>query len=402
MRDSTRPWTTAATRRSGIPAGAALVALLLAAVAPAGPPPDDQPEFQPGAGLTAEDHDRIGASTLFLNGFPAGGEVYGEAALVSAGQDARLWPAAPPERRIVDPDAQAAVGAAALFLNGFPGGGEVPTELAYLSAGEDLRFWTFFDPNLVRRIPQWELDSIQDNTPLPKDPENRELDAYFDMIIFANRTAPAALDKAALRRDDLWAQVFNHPSTYRGEVLHFEGRLKKLRQFPPQAMAVQGGATDYYEGYLSVDPWDNNPVFFICTELPAGLTPADKMDVPAGVSGYFYKVFRYEAADTRQTHKDRRAPLLIGRTVALLGPAAPAADESQPGSGWPDWLGPLFFGVIGLTVGLLFTLGYWFRSSDRRVHGRVSAVRFGEFIPPPPDAPPDPRERVKGNEPHEH
>ncbi len=395
MRDSTRHPTTAATRRPGSPAGAVLVALALA-VGAGRAAADDAPVFQPGAGLSADDHARIQASALFLNGFPAGDEVYSEAVIVSAGQDLRLWPANPPERRVTDPDAQAGVGAATLVGMGLPWGSEVHTELAYLSAGQDLRFWTFFDPNIVRRIPSWELEEVTDKTPIPKEPENRELDAYFDMIICANRTAPAALDKAALHEDGLWTKVFHDPEKYRGELLHFEGRLKRLRQFPAQAMAVQGGAKDYYEGYLSVDAWNDDPVFIICTELPPGLAPGESLDVPVGFSGYFYKIFRYTPADAKQTHKDRLAPLVIGRTLTLTGPAAP--DKAEGGSEWPEWLGPVFFGVIGLTVALLFTLGYWFRGSDRHVHGRLHAVRYGEFVPPPPDAPPDPRRKTKESE----
>ena len=170
------------------------------------------------------------------------------------------------------------------------------------------------------------------------------------MIIYANRTAPAALDKAAIHEEGLWTKVFHDPEKYRGELLHFEGRLKKLRQFPAQAMAVQGGAKDYYEGYLSVDAWNDDPVFFICTELPPGLAPGESLDVPVGVSGYFYKIFRYTPADARQTHKDRLAPLVIGRTIALTGPPAPDK-AAEGGSEWPEWLGPAFFVVIGLTRG---------------------------------------------------
>ena len=388
MRDSTRPPTTAATRRIGIPARAVLAALVLAAacrpVLADGPP-----EFQPGAGLTAEDHDRVNASALYLNGFPTGGEAFSQAAFVSAGQALRLWPASPPERRVVAADEQAGVGATTLFGMGLSRGGEIHTELAYLSAGQDLRFWTFFDPNIVRRIPSWELDEVHDKTSIPKEPENRELDAYFDMIIFANRTAPAALDKAALHEEGLWTKVFHDPDKYRGELVHFEGRLKKLRQFPAQAMAIQGGAKDYYEGYLSVDAWQDDPVFFICTELPPGLQPGESLDIPVGVSGYFYKIFRYTPNDAKQAHKDRLAPLVIGHMIGVTGPPAP--DKPEPNGEWPEWLGPAFFGVIAVTVALLFAMGHWFRGGDRHVRGRVDAARYGEFVPPPPDAPADPK-----------
>jgi len=188
--------------------------------------------------------------------------------------------------------------------------------------------------------------------------------------------------------------LFHEPEKYRGQVVHLVGRLKKLRQFDPQPMAAQGGVRNYYEGYVSVGEWDD-PLFIEFTELPPGLQPGDTLDVPVGFSGYFFKVFRYTAKDTKKEHKDRLAPLVIGHTITVQAtPALPGGVEAQEGP-WSVWLGPLFFGAIGLTVAVLFTLGYWFRSGDRHVHGRVSAVRYGDFIPPPDDAPPDPRELKK-------
>jgi hypothetical protein len=292
---------------------------------------------------------------------------------------------------------QAGIGATTLFLNGFAGGSEVYTELMYLSAGEALRYWTFYDPNYVHNIAPADLDGIEDRTPLPKDPGDKELQPYFNMLIYANRTAPEALDRAALRQDDLWPQLFANPSKYRGEVVHFEGKLKKLRQFKAQSMAVQGGALQYYEGYMEVGATRDDPLFIQITELPPGLKPGDNLDMPVAFSGYFYKIFRYTAVDTKKTHKDRLAPLAIGHTVRLLGPAKAPVEDTTNAPDWSIWLGPLFFGVIGLTVALLFSLGYWFRSGDRRVRGRLSAARYGDFVAPPPDAPGEPGASATGD-----
>ena len=102
-----------------------------------------------------------------------------------------------------------------------------------------------------------------------------------------------------------------------------------------------------------------------------------------GLSGYFFKKYRYTAGDTKKTNKDRLAPLVIGRTLTLLTEPAPA--EAPPDTEWARWLGPTFFGVIGLTVALLFAVGYWFRRGDGHVRGRVSSVRHADFIAPPPE-----------------
>jgi hypothetical protein len=275
-------------------------------------------------------------------------------------------------------------GAASLFVNGFPNGGQVYSELVLLSAGEPAHLWTFFDPNVVRSIPPTMLASVKDNTGMTQEIGDQEQDAYYTMLIFSNRTSPAALDKAG--RDNKgadWAHVFRNPEDYRGEIVHFEGKLKKLQKFKPQPMAAQGGVLNYYEGYMYADVLELDPVFFDITELPKGLEPGDHLDVKIGLSGYFFKKFRYTAVDTKKTNKDRLAPLVIGRTVTLL--TEPVAAEPPPEAEWVNWLGPAFFGLIGLTVAILFAVGYWFRRGDWRVRGRVIAIRHADFIAPPPE-----------------
>ena len=161
-------------------------------------------------------------------------------------------------------------------------------------------------------------------------------------------------------------------------------------------MALQGGVKKYYEGFMYADILQQDPVFFDITELPKGLEPGDHLNVRIGLSGYFFKIFRYTAVDTKQTSKDRLAPLVIGHTITLL--PEPKAAAAPPDSEWVKWLGPAFLGVIGLTVAILFAVGYWYRRSDWRVRGRLTAARHANFIPPPPETPPstegEPRNRL--------
>ncbi len=294
------------------------------------------------------------------------------------------------------PDEAAKIGAAALFVNGFPSGAESFGEIALLAAGERDRLWTFFDPDEVRPIPPWMLGFVKDNTGMTQEIGDQEQDAYFTMLIFANRTSPKALDLAGRANKGAdWAHVFRDPEDYRGDIVHFEGSLKKLREFKPQPMAAQGGVRKHYEGFMYADVLEMDPVIFAITELPKGLEPGDHLDAKVGLSGYFFKKFRYTAVDTKKTNKDRLAPLVIGRTLTLL--TEPAAAEPPPDSEWVNWLGPAFFGFIGLTVAILFAVGYWFRRGDWRVRGRVLAIRHGDFVAPPAEAQAtthDPRNRI--------
>lgn len=304
-------------------------------------------------------------------------------------------------------DQRTDVGAAMLVLDGFPKGDECLSLLTLLSAGENRRIWSFWDPNIVRHVAEDVLAEVKDNTTLTQEIGSKEQDAYFYMLFYANRTAPEALDEEAKKNAGAdWAHVFRVPRDYRGEVVHFEGKLIRLREFPPQPMAAQAGVKHYYEGCMYADLQENDPVFFVVTELPKGLEPADNLDVKVGFSGYFFKILRYTAGDTKKEKKDRLAPLCIGRTLTLT--AAPAVDESAADPSWVAWLGPAFFGVLGLTVAVLFAIGFWFRRGDSRVRGRLYAARHAEFIPPPaeeaaagpakPAAPDAPRNRLSEGE----
>lgn len=340
MPDVTRPPMTMPTRRNGLPGGAVLAALALLVWAgrAAAEPPDDKPEFQ----------------------------------------------AAAANKPVLTMDQRTDVGAASLFLAGFPTGTEGLGELALLSAGEYDRFWTFWDPNVVRAVAPEVLAHVKDRTALTQEIGDQEQDAYFWMLFYANRTSPQALDEAAKKNADVdWVHLFQEPRNYRGDIVHFDGKLVRLRKFDPQPMAAQAGVKDYYEGCMFVDLQENDPLFFVITELPKGLEPGDHLDVKVGFSGYFFKIFRYTAGDTKKTKMDRLAPLCIGRTLTLAPVAA--AEDTPADPSWVAWLGPAFFGVIGVTVALLFGLGFWFRRSDHRVRGRLTAIRHGEFIDPPPE-----------------
>ncbi len=339
MPDVTRPQKTTPTRRNRLPVGAVLAALALLAWAGriAAEPPDDQPELQ----------------------------------------------AAAANKPVLTMDQRTDVGAASLFMGGFPTGTEGLDELALLSAGEYHRFWTFWDPNVVRAVAPEVLAHVKDRTVLTQEIGDQEQDAYFWMLFYANRTSPRALDEAAKKNNVDWVHLFQGPRDYRGDVVHFDGKLVRLRQFDPQPMAAQAGVKNYYEGCMFVDLQENDPLFFVITELPKGLEPGDHLDKRVGFSGYFFKIFRYTAGDTKKTKMDRLAPLCIGRTLTLA-PAA-VAEEAPADPSWATWLGPAFFGVIGVTVALLFAVGYWFRRSDRRVRGRLTAIRHPEFINPPPE-----------------
>jgi hypothetical protein len=277
-------------------------------------------------------------------------------------------------------------------------GGPLPA-LALLRAGQQLDVWSFFDPTYVHPIPKDYLARIEDGKILTDDVTSREQDAYFLMLVQANRTAPEAFDQAAKENSAVgFAQLYQEPAVHHGQVVYLEGRLKRVRRYdtvPPNAWA--GGVRNYYEGWLLL-PNDHH-AWIVFTELPPGLEVKDEMDVPAGFSGYFFKKVSYapkkaanESAEDAKAKKPLYAPELIGRSPSLLAaPPAPEEPAAPPPAVPSEWVGPvttLVLVVLGGVVAFLFLVGYWLRRSDARVRARVNAVRYGELVLPPPAAPP--------------
>ena len=109
------------------------------------------------------------------------------------------------------------------------------SELALLSAGEESPHLDVLRSRTSSADPAvdcWRF--VKDNTDMTKDIGNQEQDAYFDMLIYANRTAAggAGSRRPCTATDLVRTVVPASRQNYRGEIVHFDGKLKRLRQFP--------------------------------------------------------------------------------------------------------------------------------------------------------------------------
>jgi hypothetical protein len=376
---TTRPVPTRGGRLSRLAAGA------LALLAVAAEPPADEPEGRlpsDASGLFAPDPaaQASAAAAVTLSGgqgpFAAGGAVFGGLGLHYFPPEQPLLDSLPSERRVL-------IGASSAALAGGHGG--PPAVLGVLVAGEDRDLWSFFDSDFVHPIPPSYLAAIRDDKELPKDPGDAEMDAYFLMLLYANRTSPEAFARAADANTAVgYAQLYSEPEEHHGEVVRVVGRLLRVRRFTPPPMARQGGVRDYYEGWMMM-PGDK-PVCVAFTELPPGLKPDEAINRSAVFCGYFFKKYRYTANETAATKKYRLAPLLIGRTIQVARPPPTAGDDGS--LAWTGYVGPLFLIVLAGTGVGVFALTFWYRRSDQRVRARVQAARQGELQLPPAPAPP--------------
>jgi hypothetical protein len=207
----------------------------------------------------------------------------------------------------------------------------------------------------------------QDRKPIPsaqEDPE--EAAAYADTLAAAHRASPAALAQLS-RRDVTFAHLFEEPQNYRGQVIHVEGRLRRVRRFDaPKFIEEAHGIKVLYEGWLfEPDVYGANPRCAIFTHLPDGIVVAEDTDYRVAFDGYFFKRYRYKAGDGW-----RDAPLFIAPTLTLSPSSSASRISSNPFSA--GTLATGFVGLIAATAGLALLLGWWYCRGDRQVRARLS------------------------------
>jgi hypothetical protein len=269
------------------------------------------------------------------------------------------------------------VGAATLAALGTGSGTAPVMEIALLLGGDKGRCWRLYNPEQVRPIPPDLLRAVRDVRAISSMPRNGlELEAFLQTVSQAHETSAAAFRRAA-RRDLTFADLFNDPAAYRGEVVHVEGRLRLLQKSPAPAMLKLADVHDLYYGWVFDELSGGNPYCVVFTEPPAGIALNQRINQPVSFDGYFYMKRRYKAEDSKKPNEYREAPLLIGHSL-VVPPAESAGTETT--TAWPKGMLWSFLGLAGAVMLFVFGLGYWFRYHDARVRRRVTATK--QFIDP--------------------
>ncbi|HEV3142910.1 MAG TPA: hypothetical protein VGZ47_03400 [Gemmataceae bacterium] len=238
--------------------------------------------------------------------------------------------------------------------------------------------------------PPWKMDCpaswlehIEDDYPVMSLRDNEdEYNAYNYFVQFAKKQSLDDLSQNA-RRELTFRRLFEPGrAKYRGEIVHVEGRLKRLNWIDANEGLAKDDIT-LYEGWIFDEAYFSNPTCVVFSELPIGLKPAEDMNVWVSFDGYFFKRYKYKAADGW-----RVAPLVIGRSIVVK--KQPPAESSPTFRAYSIWLVPLGLILAVLMIGTALLLAKFFRRGDQLVHARVANIKKANpFDEPPPQPPGD-------------
>jgi hypothetical protein len=226
---------------------------------------------------------------------------------------------------------------------------------------------------------------VEDKLPLPTAPRQNEWEykAFYGTLVTAKYTSVDAFQHSADHKVT-YAHLYQMPSRFRGQVVHYEGRLRRLVWVPASHYMESQGVKEYYEGWI-FDPEVRgaNPMCVVFTDLPKGLRPGEGLDQRVSFDGYFFKLYGYKAGDD----KWHACPMLIGHAPVLVSAPRPKPAEDVTltgvlGSSFSSVFVFSFIGVVGVTAGVIVGLNLWYRRGDRHIRSRLTAVRNPEFVEP--------------------
>lgn len=144
--------------------------------------------------------------------------------------------------------------------------------------------------------------------------------------------------------------LVENPDVYRGHAVSLRGTLRRLTK--TDAGKNTSGISTIYEGWLYTADSESNPTVVVFTEKPTGLELGADITEEVRVTGYFYKVYRYEAQNGPST-----APMLLAGTIELN--PGPRPYVFQP-------ISPLVYVII---AGVLVIVGYgvWKAGQPKRI-----------------------------------
>jgi hypothetical protein len=244
-----------------------------------------------------------------------------------------------------------------------------------LLANQDLLIRAATKEDPPELAPKVFLIGVQDSRPVLSG--GKEEEAYCELLLLASKVSAKAFAKTA-RKEVSYPQMFEQPAEYRGEVVHYEGQMLRLRVLDAPDKVREKGLEKMYEAWIcDGKTYGAHPLCAIFLDLPAGMQIGDKVNYWVTFDGYFFKKYRYQGGNGWYD-----APLLVGRSpVVRKNNMGSVADNVTIPQSMVFW----FFGLVAGTVVLVVGLGWWYRRGDRKVRNRLAAARPLEFTDMPAD-----------------
>ncbi len=228
------------------------------------------------------------------------------------------------------------------------------------------------------------LDSILDDSGVMGAKENRnEYLAYSYFVQRARQFSPEEL-ATHTRKELTFRRLFDEGrGEYRGEIVHVQGRLKRLTWIGSNKLLENAGIKNLYEAWIFDAAYFSNPTCVILSELPPGLEPGEDIrNVWVSCDGYFFKRYLYETPEVNAKTKSpvkRLAPLVIGRTATVIQPEVSEAEKQS--DLWSYFVPVLIAFAFGM-IALALVLHRWFMSGDRKAYAVLQNAKQTEFIAP--------------------
>lgn len=210
-----------------------------------------------------------------------------------------------------------------------------------------------------------------------------ERDAYFRILDLARRTQLAKQEEFAQNFAEarqlsnpryakrkpsqfpVFIDMFQYPDAYRGRPVSIHGVMRRLTKIDPGKN--NQGIGEAYEGWVFTDDSDGNPAVVVFLDKPEGLKVGGDIAEEVRLTGYFFKMYGYQAQESV-----RKAPLLLAGAVEWR--KSPEPWRAQP-------LGVEVY--LGITM-IALLLGFVWWQGNRREMTSVLRPREADFAQFPP------------------
>jgi hypothetical protein len=180
-----------------------------------------------------------------------------------------------------------------------------------------------------------------------------DIDAWLQIWLSLREAGVAGLAQAAAPRVS-FAELFGQPRSFRGRLVRFKGVLRRLERL--RAPPNNYGVDEYWQGWLEPASGPASPIVLQFLDLPAGMPEGMKIHESVDVTGYFFKRYAYNAADTI-----RVAPLVMTLEPRWMPITRP---EGGPVS-LSGWAVVTMLAVAGIALGV----GRWLAPVARARRG---------------------------------